>query len=131
VEDALACLVSDDDPTVRKAAVQTLGAAKSRRIHTLATVLLSDPVFFVRAHAIRALAATREPAHGAAIARGLGDSSRWVRLAAKESLVAIGPAVEPALIALMTSDDQVVRTGAIEVMHDLGLLPATCAEAEV
>ena len=131
VEESLARLVGDDDPTVRKAAVEALGTMRSARVHAVATALLDDRVFFVRAHAIRALAATRDPEYGEVIARGLGDRSRWVRLAAKESLVAMGPAVEPALIGLLTSGDEVVRRGAIEVMHDLGLLRAWMRRAAI
>jgi HEAT repeat protein len=131
VEESLARLVDDDDPTVRKAAVQALGAMKSSLVPAVATALLTDPIFFVRAHAIRALAATGEPEHAEAIARGLGDASRWVRLAAKDALVAMGPGAEPALILPLTLGDEVVRRGAIEVMHDLGLLRAWMRRAAV
>jgi HEAT repeat protein len=122
IEAALATLVSDEDPRVRKAAAVTLGRLGSPQAMNVALRLLDDPVFYVRAHAVRALAALGRPALAELIAPALGDRNWWVRLAAKESLMAMGSIAGPALLPYLDSPDRFARNAAAEVLQNLGLV---------
>jgi HEAT repeat protein len=56
------------------------------------------------------------------IADLLGDRDWWVRLAAKESLEAMGPEVWRVLMPCLEHPDRFVRNGAAEVFQNLGIL---------
>jgi HEAT repeat protein len=122
VEAAVSRLVDDDDPRVRKAAVDALGRMTSPDLLDRAGKLAADPVFYVRAHVLRALARFRQPELARAVAPALADSNWYVRCAAKESLTAMGRAVAPALVDHLDSSDGFARNGAAEVLQNLGLL---------
>ncbi len=118
----LLLLVDDSDPRVRKAAIGSLGKIGSPLASEAALGLLRDPVPYVRAHAARALADMQRSDLGVEIADLLGDRDWWVRLAAKESLEAMGPEVWRVLMPCLEHPDRFVRNGAAEVFQNLGIL---------
>lgn len=122
IEAELAPLANDQDPRVRKAALQTLGAVGGEAAVGCARARLDDPVAFVRAHAARALGGLGAIEHADAIARLLGDVDWWTRLAARESLESLGTDVWPVLVRCLADSDRFVRNGAAEVIQNLGVL---------
>ena len=130
---AIVPLVDDADASVRKAALLTLGAMQSAEVGRLANWRLSDPVPYVRSAAIHALAQTgqrspdraRRHAIAMAIAPALADRDWSVRSAAKDGLVALGPATWRAAAAQLSSTDGFARNGAAEVLQNLGVLDWT------
>lgn len=130
---AIVPLVDDADPPVRKAALLTLAAMQSDDVGRLANWRLSDPVPYVRSAAIHALAQTgqrtpdraRRHAIAMAIAPSLADRDWSVRTAAKDGLVALGPATWRAASAQLSSTDGFARNGAAEVLQNLGVLDWT------
>lgn len=130
---AIVPLVDDPDAPVRKAALLTLGAMQSHEVGRLANWRLSDPMPYVRSAAIHALAQTgqrtpdraRRHAIAMAIAPSLADRDWSVRAAAKDGLVALGPATWRAAAAQLSSTDGFARNGAAEVLQNLGVLDWT------
>ncbi|HXH96979.1 MAG TPA: HEAT repeat domain-containing protein, partial [Gaiellaceae bacterium] len=78
--------------------------------------LLRDEVFFVRAHAARAVGELGSQALAAEVARLLGDENWWTRAAAKESLLALGPVGLEAARAMADDEDRFARDGAAEIV---------------
>lgn len=115
---------SDSSPNVRGAALETLRIAGSPAALRHALRLLEDPHPQVRAQACRTAAAVSGRASAAYLVPLLGDTSWWVREAAREALVTAGDyateAVEPALDSL----DPALRTGAALVLQDTGHVDA-------
>lgn len=122
-------LSGDQDPGVRKSAIQSLGEARLAQAEAIALTLLGDSVPYVRAHAIRALARVSPAGAATAIARLLGDVDWWVRQAAKESLIAIGEPATAATVAQLTSPDRFARNGAADVLQGIGAIPRLSARA--
>jgi HEAT repeat protein len=123
VELELARAAADDDPSVRAAAVESLAAGGGPAATTTAVALLRDPVWFVRAHAARALR-DLEGATGPAVAKLLADESWWVRAAAKEALEARPGRALEVLVGYLDHDDEFARNGAAEVLQNTGVLDA-------
>lgn len=119
---SLARLTRDAEPKVRKAAIQSLRNSSDPRSALEAARLTGDSVFYVRAHAARTLAVSRHPRASSYILPLLGDADWWVRLAARESLVSLGPAVVPAVLPLLESSDPAVAEGAAEILHNVGFV---------
>ena len=122
LEAELAALSDDNDPRVRKAAVQSLGRLGGPAATAVALRLIRDAAPFVRAHAARALAELDCIDAAAPISELLGDSDWWVRNAAKQSLETLGPEVWPVLVRCLEHPDKFVRNGAAEVFQNLGIL---------
>lgn len=122
-------LIEDQDPKVRKAAIQSLARMRSSATAGASRTLLADPAPFVRAHAARSLAEMRAVATAADIAALLTDREWWVRLAARESLVALGREAWPAVEPYLHHADRFARNGAAEVMQNLGILDDAIREA--
>jgi HEAT repeat protein len=126
----LAPLRDDAEEGVRKAVYETLGMLRGPDVIALAQRGLDDPVGFVRATAIRSLARLVTPwtevarCHeiAAGIAVFMADREWEVRLAAKESLVRLGPGAWREVSALLQSPDAFARNGAAEVLQNLGVL---------
>jgi HEAT repeat protein len=121
-EQGLVPLTSDDDPRVRKAAIQTLGRLRSDAAVACALRLLSDKHSYVRAHAARALGNLEYLESAEEVATLLGDADWWVRQAAKEALEAMGSDVWPVLMRSLSHSDRFIRNGAAEVMQNIGVL---------
>jgi HEAT repeat protein len=122
VTSALAHLAADADPSVRKAAIESLGHIGGTVAEETARRLLADPVWFVRAHAARALGDLGRRDLAREIALLLADDQWWVRAAAKDALQAMGPGVAPVVAALLDHPDRFARNGASEVLQNLGVL---------
>ncbi|MBC7944531.1 MAG: HEAT repeat domain-containing protein [Burkholderiales bacterium] len=112
----LALLVGDPDASVRKAVAQTLGIIGGREAVSGALKLLDDPVDFVRANAARALGNLAQVKLAGSVTPLLADREWRVRLAAREALVDMGPAVRHDVTAQLTSPDDFARDGAAEVL---------------
>ena len=122
VPSALGHLARDPDPSVRKAAIESLGRIGGGEAEHVARRLLADPVWFVRAHAARAIGDLRRADLAPELVPLLADEQWWVRAAAKDALVAIGPAAAPAVVAALDHPDRFARNGAAEVLQNLGVL---------
>jgi len=115
---------------VRKGALETLTAVAGAAAGPVALRCLGDPVAYVRSRAVRTLAVVGAADPQLDVRRDyarhmvplLGDSAWDVRLAAKESLVALGPAIWPEVSAQLDSPDRFARNGAAEVLQNIGLL---------
>lgn len=126
----IAALARDEHAPVRKAVLETLAVFDGSVAEPVALAHLADPVSFVRSRAARALARIGEHDprpyqridFAKKIAPMLGDADWDVRLAAKESLEVLGPAVWREVAAQLDSSDKFARNGAAEVLQNLGLL---------
>jgi HEAT repeat protein len=94
-----------------------------------ALALLEDPVWFVRAHAARALAGFERDDLAERVAPLLADESWWVRAAAKEMLSACPVAASWVLLDYLEHADEFARNGAAEVLQDIGTLDALIRQA--
>ncbi|HEU5183935.1 MAG TPA: HEAT repeat domain-containing protein [Gemmatimonadaceae bacterium] len=129
-------VADDESPSVRKAALLTLGAMASAVAVPTAERRLADPVSYVRSTAIRVLARhgtqetddARRQAIASWIAPSLADSAWEVRAAAKESLVELGPTTWRKVATQLESPDEFARNSAAEVLQNLGMVDATVRE---
>ena len=134
----IALLVADTDAQVRKAALATLGAMRSTAVIPTVQRGVGDPVAYVRSTALRSLArygmlesdTSWRQTFAALIAPSLADAVWEVRLAAKESLVDLGPVTWREAAAQLKSADAFARNGAAEVLQNLGLLDRAIAVIE-
>jgi HEAT repeat protein len=122
INKALASLVDDVNPGVRKAAVETLGKAGGPYAAQAAVHLIDDPVWYVRAHAARALGDLRRADLCHVVTPLLADREWWVRTAAKDSLQAMGRQVEREVLHYLDSSDVFARNGAAEVLQNIGIV---------
>jgi len=119
---SLLALADDPSALVRKAAVAALSRIDKVAALPAARSLLSDGVWYVRAHAARALGDAGGPDVAEEIAPLLADREWWVRLAAKESLQAMGEEVWAVLVPFLDHGDPFARNGAAEVLQNIGIL---------
>jgi len=117
----------DDAPATRAAAVESLAARRSEAARPTAVALLRDPVWFVRAHAARALHSLGGD-DGGLVAPLLADESWWVRAAAKETLEAQPAFALATLVEYLQHDDRFARNGAAEVLQNTGVLDLLLAD---
>ena len=117
---ALEGLARDDDPPVRKAAVDTLAAVGGDAALRAARRALSDETPFVRAHAALALGTLHARDAAGAVVPLLADRDWHVRSAAKRSLEAMGAHAAAAVVGALEHTDAFARNGAAEVLHHLG-----------
>jgi HEAT repeat protein len=115
-------LTRDPSPNVRAAALETLRETGSSEALRCALQLLDDDHALVRAHASRTACRISGVASARFIAPLLADMSWWVRDAAREALVAVGPDVAGLMLPLLDDDDPVRRTGAALVLQDVGAI---------
>jgi HEAT repeat protein len=118
----LVALTKDPSPLVRKAAIASLARVDSQSALPPARSLLTDEVWYVRAHAARALADAGGVDVAEEIAPLLADREWWVRLAAKESLQNMGEEVWNVLVPYLDHSDPFARNGAAEVLQNIGIL---------
>lgn len=129
IETELAALGGDPDPRVRKAAIVTLGTMAVPSAAAIATKLLYDPVWWVKAHAARTLGHLGRHDLASLVAPLLADTEWWVRTAAKESLETMGKDVWRALVPYLEHPDRFARNGVAEVLQNMGVLDSLVVEA--
>jgi HEAT repeat protein len=122
VDRDIALLTKDASPLVRKAAVATLAEIDGAGSIDAVEPLLTDPIWYVRAHAARALAGAGAVDSAERIAPLLADREWWVRLAARESLQQMGEEVWSVLVPYLDHPDAFARNGAAEVLQNIGVL---------
>jgi HEAT repeat protein len=122
LERDLAALTTDSAPLVRRAAVASLTRLNVAEGVKAAQALLADPVWYVRAHAARAVGAAEDPEFAPVIAPLLADREWWVRAAAKEALQRMGSEVWSSLVPYLDHGDAFARNGAAEVLQNIGIL---------
>ena len=118
----LASLAGDSEPSVRKAAVESAGKVGGPMAANMALELLADPVWYVQAHAARALGDLGRVDLATRVAPLLADRQWWVRAAAKEALEAMGPEIWSDLVPFLDHPDAFARNGAAEVFQNIGIL---------
>ena len=122
IELELATRILDEDPQVRAAVLKSLTRNRSRLAAPAAVTALTDPVWFVRIHAARALGELGQVEQAPELVALLGDPKWWVRAAAKESLQELGDGATSAVLPALKSDDRFVREGAAEVLQNMGVV---------
>jgi hypothetical protein len=122
IENDMKTLARDQAPLVRRAAVASLARVNAAGAVTVARALLNDDVWYVRAHAARALGEADDPELAGAVAPLLADREWWVRTAAKDALQRMGPEIWPALVPYLDHADAFARNGAAEVLQNIGIL---------
>jgi HEAT repeat protein len=120
VESRLRDLTWDRDPSVRKAALVSLGEAGCRGSLDVILRLMRDEVPFVRAHAVHAIGALGLVEFSRDVAAKLADQDWSTRDAAKRVLEGFGTAAEPAVLDMLDSDDLFARNGAAEILQNVG-----------
>jgi HEAT repeat protein len=123
----LVALTGDEDANVRAAAVEALGKDPNPASLAAARLLLTDPVWYVRVHACRAVGELGGVVAADMIARLLRDPWWWVRSAAKDALRELGTRVVPAVVPYLEGPDEFARNGAAEVLQDLGVVDELAA----
>jgi HEAT repeat protein len=118
----LVALTWDTDPSVRAAAAETLATRSGPEVGTALLACLEDGEWLVRTHAARAVAEVVGVEAAPTISRLLADDVWWVRLAAKDSLRALGRDAVPSLVSLLTHASPAARSGAAEVLQDIGFV---------
>lgn len=122
LETELTALTGDDAPLVRRAAIASLAQINVGAAVPAARAMLADPVWYVRAHAARALAEAGDPELAADVVPLLADREWWVRTAAKDALQRMGSEAWSALIPYLDHPDTFARNGAAEVLQNIGIL---------
>ena len=115
-------LTKDRDGLVRKAAISSLADLQVPAAAETATGLLKDPVWYVRAHAARAIGRLGCADRVDEVAKLLADREWWVRVAAKEALEEMGPVVWRQLVPYLDHRDAFARNGAAEILQNNGVL---------
>ncbi len=113
-------LTADPNPMVRKAGLYALGRMRTAWAAETARRCLADPVPYVRAYAVRAIAALGVRATLTAVIPLLADRDWWVRTAVKEALERAGEDIEHAVIPYLSHADAFARNGAAEVLQNTG-----------
>jgi HEAT repeat protein len=118
---ALLVLLEDEDADARAAGAKALGAlGRERDAGRIGALLESDPVWFVRVQAARALGEILSPDSVALLCAGLRDESWWVRRRCLDSLAAFGEEALPALREVLRWEDRFARESAVEALERLG-----------
>jgi HEAT repeat protein len=120
----LVAATRDDAPSVRAAAVEGLSSSDAPEATTVVRLLLADPVWYVRVHALRTLGSLERDDLLPEAAALLGDESWWVREAAKEALERRPKRAAELLLDYLEHPDAFARNGAAETLQNIGYLDA-------
>lgn len=104
---------------MRRAAIETIGAAGFRGAIELVARLTRDPVPMVRTHAASALGRLGAADQAGVLLPLMADREWIVRAAAKQSLEAMGPSVAALVGELLSNPDAFARDGAAAVLQSL------------
>jgi hypothetical protein len=116
----LRAMVQDNDPLVRKAAIDAAAAVGGPHGFTIARSGLGDAAPFVRGHAAQALAAIGGEGAATSIAPLLADSDWRTRSAAIQSLVRLGSGPAEAVVPFLRHSEEFARNSAAEVLQEVG-----------
>jgi len=122
-------LVTDPEPMVRRAAVETLGriGTDDDRRHVLARFF--DPSPMVRVHAARAAIAFADASVAAALVTLLCDREWIVRAATRDALRAMGALATPSVVRVLWQGDPFAANNAAEVLFLTGAAITMIREA--
>jgi hypothetical protein len=113
-------LAMEENPLVRRAAVEALGSLGDATDLTLLVRRMSDPLPFVRAHAARAGVRFADPETIDALVALLADRHWMVRAAARDALARIGAPALPAVKHALWHSDRFAADSAAEILHRTG-----------
>ncbi len=118
-------LVYDENPDVRARAGPVIAYLEDPRATGVLLTLLDDTHWFVRLHAVRALANQKVRAPEAHLARRLTDPHWRVREAAAGALLKLGPSgIDQLLDHFLTTQDCYSQEQIAEEMQRAGLIPS-------
>lgn len=119
--DELAPMLSSDDPSVRLAAIESIGDMTLPNVLTILSTALNDPDPLVRVTAVEALASGDDEAAASSIEAYLYDDNRNVRSAAIAALAELeAESAVPALAGLLSDRDPMIRRQAVYALGDIG-----------
>jgi hypothetical protein len=123
---ALEALLANPFPDVREAGARALGVwATPESVPALLKMLDAEPFPNTRDAVLEALAALKDPRAAEPVARRLTDPFSHDK--ARETLVALGPATEKAVIPYLTNADRQARIDACQVLAAVGTKNSTNA----
>lgn len=120
---------SHEDPNVRAAALECIARLGVEVTDRWCEPLLDDPVWYVQAHAAKAVGRFRSRWAVPRLVELLSHENWWVRQDAAEALVAIGSEAAEEVEKALTSSDRFQRERAAEVLDRIGWLDPTLARA--
>jgi len=122
-------LAFDVNPDVRAQAAYVIACLADPRSGPVLLGLLKDSVWFVRLHAVRALAREKFASHAGRVETALRDSNWRVREAAVRALRAFGPAGLDRLMAhFLTTEDRYSQEQIADEFQRAGLIPQLVAQ---
>ncbi len=119
--DELLPMLASDDPTVRLAAIESIGDMTMPNVLPILSMALDDPDPLVRVTALEALASQDNEAAAGSIELYLYDDDRNVRAAAIDALAELeAESAVPALASLLSDRDSSIRRKAVYALGDIG-----------
>jgi HEAT repeat protein len=120
-DDQIACLMKDENATVREAAARAAGKLKPSKNCSHLIMALVDEEPDVRIAAAEALGDCGDMAAVAPLRLSLKDSDAWVQAAALRNLVQLaGEDALPDLLKFWEKGDEVVQLACLESLNQLG-----------
>ncbi len=120
----LAQLCLDENPDVRARAAPVIAYLRDGRSTSVLVTLLEDAQWFVRLHAVRALAKRNDPSQALQIRGRLTDSNWRVREAAARMLLTFRPAdIDKLLEHFLITQDRYSREQVAEELQRAGVIP--------
>jgi len=114
-------MLSDPDPVIRLAAIESLATMDYPGIPAALTEALRDPMPQIRIEALEALALQNDAASITDIVACLFDSNRQVRIAAIDTLAELeSEAAVMALASLLSDGDAIVRHHTVNALGEIG-----------
>lgn len=114
-------MLDNDDPAVRRAAIEAIGDMTIPAILPIVSLGLRDPNPQVRVAAIEALVAREDRSGATAVEPLIHDSAREVRLAAIDALAELeADSAVHALASLLADQDPLIRHRAVLALGDIG-----------
>jgi len=122
-------LAFDENPDVRARSAPVIAFLADPRATPVLLTLLEDGQWFVRLHAVRALAKRKFLSQAPQVARRLTDSHWMVRESAARALLVFGRVGSEQLAAhLLSTEDRYSREQIADEMQRAGLIPALLAQ---
>ncbi len=129
IETFLEQLAFDENPDVRARAAPVIAYLADPRSTPVLLTLLEDAQWFVRLHAVRALAKRKYLSQARQVARRLTDSHWMVREAAARALLIFGKVGSEALTRhFLSTEDRYSREQIADEIQRAGMIPAILAQ---